>query len=104
MRFKDKVVAITGGAGGIGFAAAKGFAREGAQVVITDLAQDAVDAAVREIAGEGGRALGLTGDVANPDDVRANVSAIMDAFGRVDVLVNNAGLNRRAPSERLPLE
>jgi NAD(P)-dependent dehydrogenase (short-subunit alcohol dehydrogenase family) len=104
MRFTDKVVVITGAASGLGFVTAKAFAREGAQVVITDLASDAVEAAVGEIEAEGGCVMGLTGDVSNPDHVQANVDAVMQAFGRIDVLVNNAGIIRRAPAEAIRLE
>ncbi|ROZ52938.1 SDR family oxidoreductase [Rhodococcus sp. WS1] len=102
MRFRNQVVVITGAAGGIGLATAKAFASEGAQVVITDLKPDSVADAVRQVDKEGGHALGLTGDVSDPSHVDANVEEIMDRFGRVDVLVNNAGIMHRAPTEEMP--
>ncbi|HSW20008.1 MAG TPA: SDR family NAD(P)-dependent oxidoreductase [Ramlibacter sp.] len=90
MRFKDKVMVVTGAARGIGFATARLAALEGALVVIGDLDGQSVDAAVQGITAEGGRALGVVGDVCSQSQVIRNVEQVMQAFGRIDVLVNNA--------------
>ncbi len=104
MRFEDQVVVVTGAASGIGLATAKAFAREGAQVVITDIAPDSVSATVKDIQSEGGRVLGLTGDVSEPSTVNEHVDAVLQAFGRIDVLVNNAGIIRRGPTAQVSVE
>lgn len=100
-RFENQVIVITGGARGMGFAAAAIFAREGAQVVINDLAPADVEAAVSKIELSGGQAFGVAGDVSDQAQVLANVETIMKRFGRIDVLVNNAGVMSRAKPERL---
>ncbi len=92
MRLQDKVAIITGSAGGMGQAAAELFAREGANVVITDIATDAGEEAAQKIRDSGGKALFVQANVANEADVKNMVGAAIDAFGRVDVLYNNAGI------------
>src|SRR5258708_37836657 len=104
MRFEDQVVVVTGAASGIGLATAKGSAREGAQVVITAIAPDSVSATVKDIQSEGGRVLGLTGDVSEPSTVNEHVDAVLQAFGRIDVLVTNAGIIRRGPTAQVSVE
>jgi len=99
MRFKDRVVVITGAARGIGFTTAELAAREGAKVVLCDLDPARVDAAVGKI---GAGAMGVVGDVSDLSQVRDNVDAVMKACGRVDVLINNAAITSYHPPESLP--
>jgi len=91
MRLKGKVAVVTGGGTGIGEAIAKAFAQEGAAVVVTGRRKPVLEQVVREIEREGGRALAVPGSVTVEADVRAAVDATVRAYGRVDVLVNNAG-------------
>lgn len=91
MRFKDKVVIVTGGAGGIGQAIAKRFSAEGARVVITDLDVERTEAAAAAVPGS--RA--LVSDIATAEGCRAIVDDVIATEGRIDVLCNNAGINRR---------
>ena len=88
-----KVAVVTGAGSGIGRAAATLFAREGAAVAVVDLVAAAAKEAAEEIAGEGGRALAVTADIADPAQVGAAFGQVGSEFGRVDVLYNNAGVN-----------
>lgn len=90
MSQQSKVIIITGGASGIGFAFVQHLARAGHRMVIADL-RGAAEAAER-IRAEGHSAIGITVDVVKPDQAAAMVAAAKQEFGRVDVLVNNAGL------------
>lgn len=92
MRFKDKVVLITGGGRGLGRSMAMAMAREGGKVVITARTQSQLDAVAAEIKEKGGDALGVATDVSNPAQVKAAVDKAVETFGTVDVLVNNAGI------------
>ncbi len=92
MRLKDKVAIITGSASGMGQAAAELFAREGASVVVTDVAADAGEETARRIRDAGGKAIFVRANVAKEDDVKNMVGVAIDAFGHVDVLYNNAGI------------
>ena len=92
MRLKGKVSIITGGASGIGKATALKFAQEGAIVAVCDLNQEAIDATVNEVKAAGGEAVGYIVNVTNKSQINDMVGDLKARFGRIDVLVNNAGI------------
>src|SRR5947208_3218012 len=92
MQLQGKSALVTGAASGIGREIARTYAREGARVAIADLDKRAADAAAAEINGAGGKAIAVTMDVANEEAVNAGVAAVVAAFGGVDILVSNAGI------------
>ena len=92
MDFTGKVALITGGANGIGQAAAQGFARLGAQVVVVDRDEAAGEATARGIRDQGGEARFVAADVTRSADVQAYVRATLDAYGAIDCFFNNAGI------------
>ncbi len=92
MRLKGKVSIITGAASGIGRATAIKFAQEGAIVAVCDLAQEAVDTVVNEIKAAGGEAVGYIVNVTNKAQIADMAGDLKTRFGRIDVLVNNAGI------------
>ena len=99
MKLKDKTAIVTGAASGIGKAIAQTYAREGAKVVIADLDKGAADAVAGEIRAAGGQALGIAMDVTSERAVSDGVAAVVAAFGGVDVLVSNAGIQIVHPIE-----
>jgi len=94
MRFDGKVALVTGGNSGLGLAAAKAFAAEGAEVVISGRDRHKLDAAVAEI---GGQAIGIVADVSRVQDITALMREVEGSKGRIDVLFANAGIARFAP-------
>jgi 3-oxoacyl-[acyl-carrier protein] reductase len=104
MRLKEKVSIITGAANGIGKATALKFGQEGARVVVCDLKQDQVDAVVNEITEAGGQAMGAVVNVTRDADIKAAVDAVVKAWGRVDVLVNNAGITMDSTLKKMTEE
>jgi 3-oxoacyl-[acyl-carrier protein] reductase len=104
-RLAGKVALITGAGRGFGRAIALAFAREGARVAANYLGSQAgAEAVVAEAGRLGAEAVALRGDVAREDDVKALVAATLERFGRLDVLVNNAGIMVRAPMLAVPAE
>lgn len=90
--FENKVALVTGSASGIGFGIAQSLAKRGVAVVMLDIEQKALDAAVAELASTGTRLLSIVADVANREAMYAAARTVREAFGRLDILVNNAGV------------
>ena len=101
MQLDGKVAVITGAASGIGHAIAKRYLEAGGRVVIADLNAEGAVKAARELAGDKS-AIGIGMDVSNEDQVNAGVAKTIEAFGRVDVLVSNAGIQIVYPIEDFP--
>ncbi len=99
MKLQGKVAIVTGAASGIGKAIAQRFAGEGAKVVIADLNLDQANATAAEIKSGGGEARGVAMDVTSEDAVNAGVAATVAAYGGVDILVSNAGIQIIHPVE-----
>ena len=95
MRLESKVALITGGGSGIGRACAEMFAREGARVVVSDISLERAQATTQFVTSHGGDAIAISGDVSVGDDAQNMVSATVEKFGKLDVLVNSAGVSAR---------
>jgi NAD(P)-dependent dehydrogenase (short-subunit alcohol dehydrogenase family) len=90
--FTGQIAVITGGSSGMGLATARAFAEAGAAVVLADVNQTALQAATDDLSAAGHQVLGVPCDVSKEDDVAAMVAATVDAYGRLDMAFNNAGI------------
>lgn len=97
MDLQNRVVIVTGAVGTIGKGICRELAREGMQVAVADLNKDKIDGFVDEIKSSGGSALGITVDVTSRSSTLKMAQDVMQSFGRIDVLVNNAGVIAVAP-------
>jgi 3-hydroxybutyrate dehydrogenase len=104
MRLKDQVAVITGAGSGIGLEIARTFSGEGAQVAVADLDAEAAAKAAAELRRGGGEALALAMDVTREDEVDSGMARVVQAFGRIDILVCNAGIQIISALEALSLE
>ena len=104
-RLDVRVALITGGSKGLGKSMGLGLAQAGASVVLCSRHGDESEAAAQEIASQTDqKCLGLQADVTKEDEVKTLFAKVMDEFGRLDVLINSAGMNIRHPIEDFPLE
>ena len=101
---KDKVAIITGSARGIGFEIGKIFAENGAKVVLSDLDQNTVEKAALDLRNKGLEVIGLKADVTSEEDIIQLIKQAKDKYGRIDIFINNAGLQHVAPIEEFPTE
>src|SRR5699024_965457 len=102
MRLKDKVAIVTGAARGLGKGIAKKLAEEGAKVVIADMA--GAEEAAAEINQEGGTASAFQVNVSKQSEMQALVQYAVDTYGTLDIMVNNAGINRDGMLHKMPAE
>jgi len=102
LELNDKVAVVVGGTSGIGRAIAHGFAQAGADVIPTSRRAEQVEAAAQEIEQFGRRSIRLTSDVSDRQSLKRVLSAAVEAFGKVDILVNSAGRTKRAPTVDFP--
>src|SRR3954451_11573187 len=103
-RLDGKTAIVTGGGRGLGQYMAEALSDAGANVVLCARKKEALEEVKAEIEGRGGKALALACDVTDPEDVNRVVAETEEAFGAIDVLVNNSGTTWGAPAEEMPLE
>lgn len=103
-RLEGKVAIITGAAAGIGEATARLFAAEGARCALCDVAMEPLEKVAGEIRASGGEAIAVKCNVADENDAKALVQRTIEAFGRLDVLINNAGITRDTLTPRMSVE
>ena len=96
MSLSDRIAVVTGGGQGIGKAIALGLAEGGADVAVVDIDAKAAQATAAAVSAKGRRSVGLEADIGDVESIDRMTRAIMETFGRIDVLVNNAGVTRRA--------
>jgi 3-oxoacyl-[acyl-carrier protein] reductase len=103
-RLKDKVAIITGAGAGIGEATARLFSEEGAKLALLDVAMEPLEKVVADINAGGGDAIAIKCNVADEPEVKAMVKTVIEKFGKITILVNNAGITRDMLSPRLSVE
>ncbi len=96
MKLKDKVAVVTGATKGIGLGCAREYIKEGAKVVLTGRSVDLGEAAAREITSDGGEAIFVPCDVSNSTQVKSLIEKTVDHFGKLDIMLSNAGTNGKA--------
>ena len=101
---KGKVIVITGASSGMGEAAAKHLSQLGATVVLGARRSDRIEKLAKEIRGNGGKALAIAADVTKRDQVKNLVDSAVKEFGRIDVILNNAGIMPLSPMDRLNID
>lgn len=104
MELKDKVAVVTGGARGIGFECAGILARQGANIVLADVSREALEGAAEKVREEGVEALPVAANVTVVEEVDSMIEAALQKFGRLDILINNAGVTRDALFLRMKKE
>ena len=102
MRLKDKVAIVTGGGSGIGKSISENFAREGAKVVVSSLRVSDAQCVSDSIISNAGQAFAVQCDVSIKKDVQKTVAKAVEMYGRIDILINNAGISRACSAENLP--
>ncbi len=100
-RLTERVALVTGAASGIGWAIARAFAREGARVAVSDLDRPRTEQAAAQILADGGQALPVVMDVTREEEVEAATAQVIQAYGRLDILVSNAGIQIVSPLTEL---
>jgi 3-hydroxybutyrate dehydrogenase len=100
----NKVVLITGAAQGIGYEIGERFAQHGAKVVLTDLNEEGVKKAAATLSSQNFDAIGIKADVTNEEDIKNMLDETVQKFGRIDVLINNAGMQYVSPIEEFPTQ
>src|ERR1700730_6417779 len=101
---EGKVVVITGASSGLGEASARYLSTQGATVVLGARRHDRIESLARELTARGGKATAVTTNVTDRQQVKKLVDAAVQAYGRIDVIINNAGLMPQAPLERLQID
>ena len=101
---KDKIVVVTGASSGLGEATARLLSAQGATVVLGARRADRLQLLAKDLEARGGKALALTTDVTRREQVKALVDSAVQTYGRIDVMINNAGLMPQAPLERLKVD
>ena len=102
MRLENKVAIVTGASRGLGKGIAKKLAQEGAQVILADMLE--ATEAVAEITAEGGKAVAYKVNISNQEEVQGLIKYAVDTFGTLDIMVNNAGINRDGILHKMPKE